>query len=308
MKGTTVISTCILALGTQAAAVDKRASDSTTIDLNSCSGTPQHFGQGILYGISGTNTPSQSYLQELQINYESAGGAQTDAQPAGYASSMSSYNYRFSTVLNAWRRIRAVNGVMIVKLADLWGADETQSNSFLYPGDNGDWTKWNAFCNQIISDLRANGMTASYQLQLEIWNEPDINFGGRAQSQFNEAYVRASKIFRSAFPGGSNNFLPIVGPSSAGAPANYDWWNSFLSYIQTNGGTSVQPDVWNWHMEGGGNNDPIPPTQYLRANLGNYGLNGGIGFQNNEYSVRSQQVPSWQAWFKARYERLRFNG
>lgn len=33
-----------------------------------------------------------------------------------------------------------------------------------------------------------------------------------------------------------------------------------------------------------------------------------VCLQNNEYSTRPQQVPSWQAWFKARYERLRFNG
>lgn len=119
---------------------------------------------------------------DLKINYQSSGGAQFDASPAGYATSMSSYNLRFKTVVDAFKRIRQNNGVLIVKMADLWGADETTNNSFLFPGDNGDWTKYDAFIQQVISDVKANGMANSYTTQLELWNEPDINFGGRPQS------------------------------------------------------------------------------------------------------------------------------
>ncbi|GAC96570.1 glycoside hydrolase [Pseudozyma hubeiensis SY62] len=300
----TAATTVVLAT---ASPIAKRASDTTTVHLNQCSGSPAHFAQGVLYGVNGTSPP-QSYITDLGINYLSEGGAQIDSQPSGYAASMASYQRRFNQLLGAYQRMRAVGGVTIAKMADLYGADETTNNSFVWPGDNGDWTKWDAFVQQLISDIRANGMTAAYVLQLEPWNEPDINFGGRDQSQFNELWRRTTVALRNAFGPNSGNYLPIVGPSTAGNPGyNNGWWNSWLSSIQSNGGTAIQPDVYNWHMEGGLPNDPIPPAQALPAYVKNYGLTTGIGVQNNEFGVPAQQNPGWGAWFHARYERLKFN-
>ncbi len=300
------VATAIAVAGASPVAV-KRASDTTVVHLNQCAGSPQHFAQGVLYGVNGTSPP-QSYVTDLGINYLSEGGAQIDAQPAGYAASMASYQRRFNQLLGGYQRMRAVGGVTIAKMADLYGADETTGSSFVWPGDSGDWTKWDAFVQQFISDIKAHGMTAAYVLQLEPWNEPDINFGGRPQSQFNELWRRTTVALRSAFGPNTSSYLPIVGPSTAGNPGyNNDWWNSWLSSIQSNGGTSVQPDVYNWHMEGSLPNDPIPPAQALPAYVKNYGLTTGIGIQNNEFGVREQQVPGWAAWFHARYERLKFN-
>ena len=196
-----------------------------------------------------------------------------------------------------------------LKLADLWGADETTGNNFPFPGDNGDWSKWTSFLQQIVTDLKTNGMANAYTTQLECWNEPDINFGGRPQAQFNEAFVRCTKALRAAFPKSGPSFLPVNGPATASRPdPSNGWWQSFATYIKNNGGTAVQPDVWTWHLEENNNNDPIYSSQYLNSWLPGYGLNNGIGYQVSEYSIRSQQVPSWQAWFKARFERVKFNG
>lgn len=35
----------------------RQGTDSTVIHLDQCSGTPQHYASGMLYGISGTDTP-----------------------------------------------------------------------------------------------------------------------------------------------------------------------------------------------------------------------------------------------------------
>lgn len=295
------------AAATASPALIKRSSDTTTVHLNQCSGSPQHFAQGVLYGVNGTNPP-QSYIVNLGVNYLSEGGAQIDPQPAGYAASMASYEKRFAQLLGAYHRMRSVGGVTIAKMADLYGADETTGSSFVWPGDNGDWTKWDAFVQQVISDVRANGMTDNYVLQLEPWNEPDINFGGRPQSQFNELWRRTVVALRDVYGPNSGQYLPIVGPSTAGNPGyNNGWWNSWLSSIQSEGGTAIQPDVYNWHMEGNLPNDPIPPAQALPAYVQQYGLTTGIGVQNNEYGVPAQQNPGWAAWFHSRYERLKFN-
>lgn len=120
-------------------------------------------------------------------------------------------------------------------------------------------------------------------------------------------FIRGVKALRAAFPS-KGTFLPLVGPSTANNPGTKnDWWNSFLAALKAGGGTSVQPDVWNWHMEGGGNNDPIPPAQALPGYVQGYGLTTGIGLQNNEFGVLNQQKPSYSAWFMSRYERLKFN-
>jgi len=134
---------------------------------------------------------------------------------------------------------------------------------------------------------------------------PDFSF----LQQFNAMFVRGSAALRKAFPSGGSSYLPLVGPSTASRPYSGNaWWNAFLLYLEKNGGQSVQPDVWNWHVEEGNNNDPIPPAQYLPGYVKSYGLTTGIGLQNNEFGIRSQQVPSYGVWFKARYERLKFNG
>lgn len=300
------LSAAAMALGSPV----KRDTDITTVNLDQCSGTPQHYSQGILYGMSGGQTPPQSYIHDIGVNYESAGGAQIDSQPAGYASSMDSYNKRFAQLVGAFSRINQENGVIIVKMADLWGADERTNSDFLWPGDNGDWTKWDAFVQQVISDIKSNGMANPFTTQVEPFNEPDGNFGGRPQSQYNDMWVRTVNALRSEFGKDSEAFLPIVGPSTGGQPINNNgWWNDFLSYLQQNGGQSVQPDVWNWHLENGSgyNNDPIPSAENLPGYVQSYGLTTGLGLQNNEFGTREQQVPSYSAWFKARYERLKFN-
>ena len=83
-------------------------------------------------------------------------------------------------------------------MADLWGADETTGTGFAFPGDNGDWTTYDAFIARFISDLKANGMANSFTTQLELWNEPDINFGGRPQSVSSTNYL---SIYLFIFPG-----------------------------------------------------------------------------------------------------------
>jgi hypothetical protein len=96
-----------LGLPTESLDLSKREGDTTTISLNTCSGSPQLYAQGLLYGLSvDPNTPPQSYLDDLKINYEAAGGAQVSPSPGGYAVNMNDYNYRFSTAVTAWKRIR----------------------------------------------------------------------------------------------------------------------------------------------------------------------------------------------------------
>lgn len=107
-------------------------------------------------------------------------------------------------------------------------------------------------------------------------------------------YVRGSQLLRKAFPKDSGHFLPLVGPSSANEPSPQNaWFNNFLKAMQKS--KSAAPDYWNWHLEGGGNNDPVASTATMRQLLQQYGLGEGLGSQNNEYGSRVQQRPGYGA-------------
>ncbi|EPQ26399.1 uncharacterized protein PFL1_06047 [Pseudozyma flocculosa PF-1] len=152
-------------------------------------------------------------------------------------------------------------------------------------------------------------MANSYTTQIEIWNEPDLGttFWGRSQDQYLEMYLRGVRAFRAAFGKGSAAYLPIVGPSTAGRPESTNAWIAkWLSTLQSN--KDATPDIYNWHLEGNDRNDPVVSTGYLRGRLSELGLSAGIGFQNNEYGVRSQQKPGYGAWFAARFEKVKHNG
>ncbi len=70
----------------------------------------------------------------------------------------------------------------------------------------------------------------------------------------------------------------------------------------------MQPDFYNWHLEGGGTNDPVASAQTMRDMIRQYGLDLGLGFQTNEYGTREQQRPGYAAWHHARYEKVKFHG
>lgn len=279
--------------------------DTTMIHLDRCSGRPQHYAAGVLYGVSGTDANLQAYLKEAGIDHVAAGGAQTST--SGWGSSVEAYKARFATVIDDAKRVHELGGTVIIKTSDLWGADDTQPATFPFPGDNGDWTSYDKFIQQLISDIKSSGLALKYVTQIDVWNEPDGKiFWNRSQDQFLEMYKRGVGALRAAFPQNSRYFLPLVGPSTAAPNPNNPWFVNFLEFVSKN--KEVEPDIWNWHMEGGGSNDPVEATEVMNRLIRQYNLSGGIGFQNNEYGTREQQRPGYGAWHAARYEKVKFHG
>ena len=94
------------------------------------------------------------------------------------------------SALSNYQTTRKYNGTFIFLLHDLWGADTTQNSTAPYPGDNGDWSYYDAFLTQWINDMKANG--AMTGLVIDIWNEPDgTNFWNRPQAQWIQMWGRA---------------------------------------------------------------------------------------------------------------------
>ncbi|KAJ5796542.1 uncharacterized protein N7518_005082 [Penicillium psychrosexuale] len=64
-----------------------------------------------------------------------------------------------------------------------------------WPGDDGDWSKYDIIVRTLMSDLKAH--SALDGLVWDIWDEPDIeNFWVRSQQQWFDLYIRTYKIIR----------------------------------------------------------------------------------------------------------------
>ncbi|KAJ7677195.1 glycoside hydrolase family 39 protein [Mycena rosella] len=297
----------ILALaGIAAAAVvdlesRQSASQITTVDLSVNLGTPVHRASGVLYGVPNTkNQIPSTFYTGMGFNYLSAGGAQFTGS-TGWI--FGGYTGRFQDVLSNFQTARQFGAQFILKMSDLWGTDGTQGSNGVYPGVNTDFTEFDAYLTQLVSDLKANGMTTN--IKLLIWNEPDLVnvFWGGSMAQYLAMWSHAVTFLRTNLAG-----VPIAGPAFAGAPTSSNtWWTSFLSHVKADG---TAPDVYTWHHEGSSTdatNDLQNSQPAMVSLLNQFGLVIGE-FIIDEYANVGEQNPSSAAWWISRFERFNMSG
>ena len=116
---------------------------------------------------------------------------------------------RFNSVLSNYITAREFDATFILLLSDLWGADLTQPSNAPWPGDNGDWTMWDGYLDQLVSDIKSHQI--STKLVIDIWNEPEASaFWNRSQAQYLQMWGRTYSTFRWV------SFCPCF-PSSSGS-------------------------------------------------------------------------------------------
>lgn len=65
----------------------------------------------------------------------------------------------------------------------------------MWPGDDGDWSFFDAFLDQLVAEIISNDMIPG--LDIDIWNEPDGgNFWGASQDQYLAMWERSYQRFR----------------------------------------------------------------------------------------------------------------
>lgn len=268
--------------------------DAVTVDFSADLGAPQHRASGILYGITedGSNPPDE-FFTGIGFRYERAGGAQL--APGGWVAG--GYERRWESTLAQYRRTVDLGGTFTMLPHDLWGADGGAIPRF--PGDNGDWTDYDAFLDRLISDVRAAGINPEW----DIWNEPDLSiFWNRSQEQYLRMWDRTYSRIRAELP-----HAVIVGPSSANEPARGNgWWNTYLDHVAAAG---TVPDILSWHEIGGSphGQDPVASKAALQDMAAARGI-AADGFQVNEYAWPEQQNPGNSGWFIARLEHADVDG
>ncbi|KAH7018741.1 glycoside hydrolase superfamily [Macrophomina phaseolina] len=279
------------------AVFNKRATDTAVVSLANNTGKPSHYASGVLYGIPDTqNQIPDHFYTDIGFNYARAGGAQVASPGRGWI--WNEYPARFASALSNYQTARKYGANFILLPHDVWGADGTQNSSAPYPGDNGDWSSYDAYLDQLLADLKSNDMTEG--LVFDIWNEPDLSaFWNRDQDQYLQVWGRTYHKIRNAFPD-----MLISGPSSSNSPTtNPDWWDAFLSFVASN--DSV-PDQWSWHMEYAGG-DMLETNGNLQRLLDAHSL-PRKPLNINEYAVFNEEVPAGAAWFISQLERVDAHG
>ncbi|WP_257234692.1 RICIN domain-containing protein [Streptomyces sp. JV178] len=269
------------------------ADTSVTVDFSTAGAAPTYHASGIIYGMTpDASLPQDHFFKDIKWHLMRAGGAQLNS--GGYGTSLAAYQTRWNSTLAQYKRTKALGGTFVILPHDLWGADSTTTQA--WPGDNGDWTKFDAFLDQLIGDVKANNMTVDWDL----WNEPDNRpFWGRTQSQYLAMWKRAYQKVRAAIPN-----AVIVGPSTYRSPggAASTWWDTYLDYVKAN---NVAPDVYSWHALPG---DPVSDADAVRAKLSARSLTTSRPFQVNEYANPDEQTPGRGGWYISRLERAGADG
>ncbi|MFJ5031144.1 RICIN domain-containing protein [Streptomyces sp. NPDC088560] len=274
------------------AAPSQAADTGVTVDFATAGGAPTYRASGMIYGMTPDGSlPQDHFFKDIKWHFMRAGGAQLNR--GGYGTSLADYQTRWNATLAQYKRTAALGGTFVLLPHDLWGADGTTSQD--WPGDNGDWTKFDNFATQLINDVKANHMTVEWDL----WNEPDgRGFWAPSQSQYLQMWSRFYARVRAAFPG-----QLIVGPSMAGQPTSSNtWWTTYLNYVKAH---NVAPDIYSWHDEPA---DPVPGVVGANSTLAAAGLTNTRPYQINEYAALSQQNPGGGAWFIGRLERAGADG
>ncbi|KAF7332606.1 hypothetical protein MKEN_00143400 [Mycena kentingensis (nom. inval.)] len=296
-----LLSAALLAVSTPLELKSRQsASMITTVDLSINTGAPIRRASGILYGVPNTQTqiPS-SFYTGMGFNYLSAGGAQF-VNASGWI--FGGYTGRFQNVLSNYRAARAFNAQFILKMSDLWGTDGTQGSGGQYPGANGNFAEYDRYLTQLVSDLKANGMTTN--IKLLIWNEPDLTlFWNAPQAQYFATWNHAVQFLRANLPG-----VPIAGPALAGAPnTGNTWWTGFLDGARA---ANTAPDVYTWHHESSTTdvNNDLQTSQPTMVNMLNARAMRIGEFVIDEYANANEQNPSSAGWWISRFERFNMSG
>ncbi len=144
-------------------------------------------------------------------------------------------------VLGNHHRVKKLGATHVLVLSDSHGYGRGPHK--WWPGDNGDWSKWEALVEGVVKRIQQAGCSVQY----DIWNEPDIEmfwkFGVKTKQTWGrwlKTWEVAHKKIRSLDPK-----AVIVGPSLAGY--REELFKSYLQYAKERG---VLPDVFSWHQMG----------------------------------------------------------
>jgi cell division septation protein DedD len=264
------------------------ANETVAIDFAVSGGAPTYRASGFIYGLSPDATqPPPALLSDIKVKVLRGGGSQLGCPAGGWVNGQLTPRWNMVKAFTA--KARSLGGNFSIIMAGLWGSDGV-CNVPRWPGDGGNWAEFDSFLDQLMSLAQADGINGA-GVRWDIWNEPNIFFWGRTQSQYFAMWKRAVQRIRATFPN-----AVIEGPSCACGPDN-PWFGQFLDYVKAN---NVVPNILSWHALPG---DPVAQASAANAALSARSLTVS-GYSINEYGAKGdEQQPGPSAWYIARLER-----
>lgn len=185
--------------------------ETVAVDFAVIKGPATHRASGFLHGIS-TEQPSDQVVRPLKPR-------------------LFRLKAREALTPSLYRRLTGYGADVQSVISDAYGYP---GPSDIWPGDGGDWTKW----ENLVEGLVQEADSKVFKLLWDIWNEPDHDHSWkRSSKQFFETWKRAVRTIRRVNPK-----AVIVGPSLANGPCNYLY--AFLLSAQAH---NVLPDIISWH-------------------------------------------------------------
>lgn len=81
---------------------------------------------------------------------------------------------RFRAWYSNYLTIRQFGANDTLMVNNLWGQENGPNTPSPPPATDGNWTNWDNYLTQLVSDINAAGITTG--LDMELWNEPDLQF------------------------------------------------------------------------------------------------------------------------------------
>ncbi|WP_044638069.1 hypothetical protein [Siansivirga zeaxanthinifaciens] len=217
------------------------------IDLSTNKGPMTHVASGFLHTVRSKTVASTQTLDPLAPKH---------------------FRHRPSAALDRaiYDRIQDFGGTLTMVLSDGWGYSGTE-----WPGDNGNWTKWEKLVSNYVDTILTNKLNIYY----DIWNESNYErYWPRSEERFLETWRRAVQIIRDKQPD-----AVIVGPSYT-KEFPYSKITDFLLYAKKN---NVLPTALCWHEMHSDGNLVVEHTAQLRKFMAEHDITIPQ-FHINEYS------------------------
>ncbi|MFM9700776.1 hypothetical protein [Streptomyces europaeiscabiei] len=165
--------------------------------------------------------PQEHFFKDIKWRLMRAGGAQLD-NPGGWVAGK--YDRRWNSTLAQYQRTKELGGTFVILPHDLWGADGTTSHTF--PGDNGDWSSFDAFYDRLLADAKAVGR---HVVQVRVPPGATPGRGGLPEGTGLVAALAVVLLVLRAVGGGQ---VGVVQALVAGRRRRWRWWFRRTRHLQ----------------------------------------------------------------------------
>lgn len=255
--------------------LNSQTSSNITIDYAIDKGESKQVASGLLHGIS-ENNPSQYLIDGIKVRA---------IRGADYHINLPSF-----FELPTYNRASATGAKLMI------GLYYYRANDSYFPGDEGDFNKWEEICKNIYNEAMSKNLDIYSWIT---WNEPRLQWGNSSSNR--NRYFKAHEIAYKAVKS-LNSQARIQAPEDH--RYDFNFMKEFLLYCKAN---QCLPDVLAWHEL---SNDPLNIEAHCKE-LKEWMENNEITpmpmtvteYQGQSYSNDNTSIPGVNVYYLASMER-----